>query len=704
MTSGVLLILLPALVASATSADGAICPKDCSGKGTCDINGVCTCFTGYRAPDCGTRRCATGAPWAAKAPSGGDAHAVSIECGGNGLCVAGTCSCNPGWYGTACNRRMCRNECNGHGVCTTIAGLSRYAGRDQPSHDTASPYDGYGLTYSGWEATMLSGCLCDGGYTGPDCSQSVCPHGDSPDTTNQQRFTMRVAVNFADVAVAANRGIRLVVSGQTSSVIPFATTPTSAQCLAALAPITGIDTASTTCYVRHNSGGGAAASVIDGEALTVNTAEIVLAVAFKQGGVTANNLFGAHGGTVPLSELTCYFAPTVTTRLTSVCDISLVDVTTMTLISAAPAIGTSYAIEVLAASEIDVPNKVFVTKTVAGAPSVTTTVAAAAAMSVSLAGVDLGDGMTVRWAALAGHTQAALWIIDSTGVASSPTYREWSPCSLSGVCSPDTGACTCGLGHTGSACQTLSGAAAVSGLAASPLLTLRAVPADYVSNVLEISSVRPLSSSFNYISVWDASNAPWFKLTGTGLLSGLSLAMAQGATIDAGTIATMSASVVTASKPSLDVTWTASTTAATSGVMRVRSDIALNSVAPLPSSYSLFRVQAKTTSAGAAYTDVLTVRGDGATTVAGTCTCNKIGIDIVATPGAASAGVATLFAGTATIATTAITASSIVMLTYQAVAGTPGVLYVSARVAGVSVTITSSSGTDVSGVAWLLIN
>ena len=63
-------------------------------------------------------------------------------------------------------------------------------------------------------------------------------------------------------------------------------------------------------------------------------------------------------------------------------------------------------------------------------------------------------------------------------------------------------------------------------------------------------------------------------------------------------------------------------------------------------------------------------------------------------------GTAVLVAGTVTVADTAVTASSRIFLTSQADGGTPGFLRVSARTAGTSFTITSSSGTDTSTVAY----
>ncbi|WP_306317224.1 MULTISPECIES: right-handed parallel beta-helix repeat-containing protein [unclassified Streptomyces] len=66
-------------------------------------------------------------------------------------------------------------------------------------------------------------------------------------------------------------------------------------------------------------------------------------------------------------------------------------------------------------------------------------------------------------------------------------------------------------------------------------------------------------------------------------------------------------------------------------------------------------------------------------------------------------GVATLAAGTRVVNTTAVTAGSRIFLTCQTPGGTPGWLRVSARTAGTSFTITSSSGSDTSVVAWMIV-
>ena len=60
-------------------------------------------------------------------------------------------------------------------------------------------------------------------------------------------------------------------------------------------------------------------------------------------------------------------------------------------------------------------------------------------------------------------------------------------------------------------------------------------------------------------------------------------------------------------------------------------------------------------------------------------------------------------AGAITVSTTAVTATSRIFLTAQTTGGTAGALRVSARTAGTSFTITSTSGSDTSTVAWFIV-
>jgi hypothetical protein len=66
-------------------------------------------------------------------------------------------------------------------------------------------------------------------------------------------------------------------------------------------------------------------------------------------------------------------------------------------------------------------------------------------------------------------------------------------------------------------------------------------------------------------------------------------------------------------------------------------------------------------------------------------------------------GTATLVGGTVTVSNTTVTASTRIFTSRQALGGTAGHLSIGTVVAGTSFIINSSSGTDTSVVAWLLI-
>jgi hypothetical protein len=93
----------------------------------------------------------------------------------------------------------------------------------------------------------------------------------------------------------------------------------------------------------------------------------------------------------------------------------------------------------------------------------------------------------------------------------------------------------------------------------------------------------------------------------------------------------------------------------------------------------------------------LQVTGNVSLTTAG----NKL---LIATGTNATAGTATLVSGTVTVATSAVTANSIILITVQESGVITGVTRVSARTTGTSFVITSSVLTDTASVGWLIIN
>lgn len=93
------------------------------------------------------------------------------ECSNKGVCdrSAGTCACFEGYEGSACQRASCpagpNGVCSGHGTCQTISEISK---------------NDHGNVYKLWDEDATMGCVCDGGYDGPDCSQRKCKYGIDP--------------------------------------------------------------------------------------------------------------------------------------------------------------------------------------------------------------------------------------------------------------------------------------------------------------------------------------------------------------------------------------------------------------------------------------------------------------------------------------------------------------------------------------------
>jgi hypothetical protein len=121
------------------------CPNECTGHGTCGVEGNCSCHTSWTGDDCSTRYVVHGVllddgqdgvkcfpDW-----GGPDCNTrlCPKNCSKNGVCVAGQCACYAGWAGRLCQHPACENECYYHGECKQGV------------------------------------CECDVGYHGRDCSQ-----------------------------------------------------------------------------------------------------------------------------------------------------------------------------------------------------------------------------------------------------------------------------------------------------------------------------------------------------------------------------------------------------------------------------------------------------------------------------------------------------------------------------------------------------
>jgi len=281
----VLVLALASHCAVLVTAEG--CPNSCRENGICGSDNVCTCYNGYTGNDCSLRSCPTGAAWIQKATAVDTAHSSGTECSNAGLCdrSTGNCKCFEGFDGEACQRTTCPNSCSGRGVCTTMKRIASEYGLDTGS---ATMGDGAGPSYTVWDSEVQYGCVCDWGFTGPDCSLRYCAYTDDPETTAQyDRAISFTTDNTVDEVISGS--FYIWFNGHRSGAISAdADTATATVCKEAFEEMEIIESAR--CFQGTVSG------------TNKRVATYTVALKFAEYGM--NNLFHVDS-TIPLSTFTC---------------------------------------------------------------------------------------------------------------------------------------------------------------------------------------------------------------------------------------------------------------------------------------------------------------------------------------------------------------------------------------------------------------
>lgn len=239
------MLFLIFLTISYLSFVAAECPNACSAHGKCTNYDMCLCYRNWMANDCSERMCQFGTahvdtPKGDLDASGGalsgpntrvvynsfmyskgtteqypeasdldglvlrDTAHEYRECSNKGICdrSSGTCACFDGYDGSACQRASCPSSgdgvCSGHGTCQSITEIAA---------------NDYGNIYSLWDKDITMGCVCDGGFSGPDCSEKICKYGedplyyDGPQNVRYSNFTYQFYTHTNNVCLTGNYSI-----------------------------------------------------------------------------------------------------------------------------------------------------------------------------------------------------------------------------------------------------------------------------------------------------------------------------------------------------------------------------------------------------------------------------------------------------------------------------------------------------------------
>nr|AIG56314.1 secreted protein [Achlya hypogyna] len=309
----------------------------CNNQGTCNAGTSyrCVCNPPYTGVYCTQLMCPSGAAWFDGASATDTAHAVAT-CSNRvsaavivrshstqGICNpgTGTCTCQAGFTGVACEQLACAGSptCSGQGTCKTMQQLAAVA--------TANGVL-IGATYGAtpnyaptWDFNKIQGCYCQqhyymGPYVGGindfqayDCSARACPYGDDPlqsgNVDEQQRITCTAdggafTVTFrqlttvaipasasAAVVQAALQSLATIVSA-TVTFLNGATTVCSAAGVGAL-PVVLSALTSVVTNVRFTYAQGALPLMTtSSSALTLTSGTLALTVARTVTGTKAN--------------------------------------------------------------------------------------------------------------------------------------------------------------------------------------------------------------------------------------------------------------------------------------------------------------------------------------------------------------------------------------------------------------------------------
>ncbi|CAM9881317.1 unnamed protein product [Chrysoparadoxa australica] len=161
-----------------------------------------------------------------------------MECSNVGICnrSMGTCTCPLQFTGQSCQRLACPNDCSSNGICSTLKQAAEFYGY------TSAGLNKY--SYANWEGNTAAMCICDWGFTGPDCSMKMCPKGDDPNTVSQNYRA--ITMTTSATATALTGTFRFSFQGESFSFAADASTYSAANMATALEALPNIEDVTVT--------------------------------------------------------------------------------------------------------------------------------------------------------------------------------------------------------------------------------------------------------------------------------------------------------------------------------------------------------------------------------------------------------------------------------------------------------------------------
>ena len=159
----------------------ALCSHNCSHHGTCLGDDKCLCYVGYGGSSCNITTCENFAYCSGNGfPALKSQDHVNMSVTGHGSCrLDGTCECNAGWQGSACDLFSCDgvNDCSGHGDCIEVNACSCHVGYTGATCNESTTCPARNNCSGNGVCLDLDTCLCYTGYFGAECDTFECNQG-----------------------------------------------------------------------------------------------------------------------------------------------------------------------------------------------------------------------------------------------------------------------------------------------------------------------------------------------------------------------------------------------------------------------------------------------------------------------------------------------------------------------------------------------